>query len=327
MDQEFDRAAEDFGNIAGLEHVNVEVPEQGPASDFYLLGLGFTRDPYMFPGTNNMWVNIGRNQFHLPKGDPLVVRGHVGIVTPDREALLNRLANVKTMLEGSKFAFKEHNDHVEATCPWGNKLRLHEPDVERFGAINLGIPYVEFDVPLGTAAGIVRFYDEILGAPTKLEGNGSGKVARITVGLKQELVFRETDAKLPEFDGHHIQIYVQDFAGPHAKLAERGLITEESDRCQYRFQDIVDLDSGKPLFTIEHEVRSLTHPLYARPLVNRNPSQSNRTYSLGADSWVWTLPQSLVRPAKLAPATVSSTASALVKRRARRNAQQEQQQA
>ena len=39
-----------------------------------------------------------------------------------------------------------------------------------------------------------------------------------------------------------------------------------------QFVDITDLESGKPLFQIEHEVRCMTHPLYARPLVNRNPA-------------------------------------------------------
>ena len=43
---------------------------------------------------------------------------------------------------------------------------------------------------------------------------------------------------------------------------------------------------GKPLFQIEHEIRSMTHPLYARPLVNRNPAQTNRTYVAGRDAWV-----------------------------------------
>jgi hypothetical protein len=36
---------------------------------------------------------------------------------------------------------------------------------------------------------------------------------------------------------------------------------------------------------LEHEVRSLTHPLYARPLVNRNPAQSNREYGRGHDAF------------------------------------------
>ena len=122
MQNPFDREAENLGNVTMLEHVNVEIPDQGLASDFYLAGLGFTRDPYLFPGTNNMWVNVGKSQFHLPRGDALVVRGHVGIVSPDREALLHRLTGAKEPLADTKFKFKEHNDYVEATCPWGNKF-------------------------------------------------------------------------------------------------------------------------------------------------------------------------------------------------------------
>ncbi len=80
--------------------------------------------------------------------------------------------------------------------------------------------------------------------------------------------------------GHHIQVYVADFSGPHKRLLERKLITEESNQYQYRFASVAGL------FDIEHEVRSLTHPLYARPLVNRNPRQTNRNYIQGRDGFV-----------------------------------------
>jgi hypothetical protein len=85
------------------------------------------------------------------------------------------------------------------------------------------------------------------------------------------------------FDGHHIQVYIQNFSSSRAALEKRELITEESSPYQYRFEDIVDLDTGATLFEIEHEVRSMTHPLYSRPLVNRNPAQSLRYYQMGAD--------------------------------------------
>jgi hypothetical protein len=325
MKNPFDRAAENLGNITGLEHVNVEIPDQGPASDFYLMGCGFTRDPYLFPGTNNMWVNIGKTQFHLPTGDdPLVLRGAIGIVTPDRQALLERLHAIKPRLRDTKFKFKEHNDYVSATCPWGNKLRLHTPDVERFGHINLGIAYLEFHVPPDTAAGIAKFYRKIFDAPAKVEGNGGGKVAKVTVGTKQEFHFRETDKPIPEYDGHHLQVYVKDFAGPHDKLAKLDLITEESDRCQYRWEDIVDLDSGKVLFQIEHEVRSMTHPLYLRHLnlVNRNPAQSNRGYTTGADQWAWALPDSVGQANMVQNPLKAAKAPTIAKRRAMRMQQQ-----
>ena len=106
-----------------------------------------------------------------------------------------------------------------------------------------------------------------------------------SVGPDQTLVFRESDEQLPPFDGHHVQIYLADFSGPYRRLLERGLISQEDDQHQYRFIDIVDLESNRPLFAIEHEVRSMRHPLYARPLVNRNPSQTNRHYMPDHDTW------------------------------------------
>src|ERR1700720_4857618 len=119
MHQQFDRAAEDLGNSIHLEHVNVQVPDQRLATLFYVAGLGLTRDPYLMVSDSNMWVNVGRSQFHLPRGAPQVLRGHTGIVISGRAALLDRLAAVRERLSGTRFAFAEHNDHIEATCPWG----------------------------------------------------------------------------------------------------------------------------------------------------------------------------------------------------------------
>ena len=116
---------------------------------------------------------------------------------------------------------------------------------------------------------------------------GDGTTARIKVGKDQYLVFRETDRPLPEYDEHHVQIYVVDFSGPHRRLGK--LVNREDNQYQYRFRDIVDIESGRHLFTIEHEVRSITNPMFMRPLVNRNPLQSNRTYSPGHDWTSWSM--------------------------------------
>ena len=286
--QHFDRAAEDLGNAIHLEHVNVTVPDQRLATLFYVTGLGLTRDPYLMVSDSNMWVNVGRSQFHLPSGSAQVLRGHTGLVISGRAALLERLASVSKKLEGTAFAFAEHNDHVEATCPWGNRVRCYEPDAERFGRITLGIPYVEFEVPVGTTAAISAFYPAIMGMPAALE-NGDGLVAVVNAGHGQQLRFRESDRPQGEYDGHHVQIYVTDFSGPHRLLAERKLIYSEDNQYQYRFRDITDLENGKHLFTIEHEVRSATHPMFMRPMVNRNPTQTNRNYANGHDQWLWAM--------------------------------------
>jgi hypothetical protein len=286
--QQYDRAAEDLGNVVALEHVNVRVPDQRIATIFYVSGMGLTRDPYLMTGIDNMWINVGRSQFHMPTGNPQVLRGHVGLVLPEREALLRRLGGVRKELEGTQFSFAEHNAYVEATSPWGNRLRCYTPDL-RFGRITLGMPYVEFEVPMGTAAGIARFYREILATSAETGEDGQGAFARAAVGQHQHFIYRETDRALPAYDGHHVQVYLADFSGPHRKLRERGLVFEESDQWQYRFKDFVDLDSGKLLYTVEHEIRSMTHPLYARPLVNRNPAQSNRRFAAGHEDWRWAM--------------------------------------
>lgn len=284
MAPDFDRAREDLGNIVLLEHVNVTIPDQRLATIFYVSGLGLTRDPYLMTGIDNMWVNVGRSQFHLPSRGTQVLRGRVGIVLPDLAALAHRLQNVAPLLAETRFAWEKRDGCVEATCPWGNRYRCHGPAPE-FGDTELAIAYVELDVPGGSAPGIVRFYREIVGAHAEVEGDPEGATAVVSTGTAQRLRFRETTRPLREYDGHHIQIYIADFSGPHRRLRERGLVTEESSEHQYRFRDIVDLSSAKCLFTLEHEVRSLTHPLYARPLVNRNPAQNNREYVRGHDAF------------------------------------------
>jgi hypothetical protein len=288
MQNHFDRSSEDLGNAIHLEHVNVQVPDQRLAQLFYAAGLGLTRDPYLMVSDTNMWINVGRSQFHLPTGPAQVVRGHTGLVISGRDALLDRLAKVRHKLEGTKFSFSEHNDYVEAVCPWGNRVRCHEPDAARFGRISLGIPYVEFDVPVGTARRIADFYPAIMGTPAQVQ-NGDGTLARVQMGKNQTMQFRETDRPQPEFDGHHVQMYIANFSGPYEKLKARNLISIEDNQYQYRFKDIVDLDTGELLFTVEHEVRSATHPMYLRPLVNRNPATTNQNYANGYDAWLWAM--------------------------------------
>ena len=283
MPGSYDRAIEDLGNIVGLEHVNTTIPDQQLATLFYIAGLGLTRDPYLMVSTNNIWANVGRSQFHLPTNKPQVLRGHVGLVLPEREPLLRRLEAVRKQLAGTRFDFQDHEEFVEAISPWGNRFRCYEPN-ERFGRVTLGMPYVEFEVPPGTAEGIARFYRQVMNAPAAVSLE-DGRHARVPVGIAQDLIFRESAEPQAPYDGHHVQIYVANFSGPYRRLLELGLICEESDQHQYRFKDLVDPEGGRPLYTLEHEVRSMRHPLYGRPLLNRNPAQSNVHYAPGYDAW------------------------------------------
>ncbi len=275
----FDRSTQDVGNIVMLEHVNVTVPNQQQATTFYVTGLGLTRDPYIDFGAFNVWINAGKQQFHLPTRDAQVLRGHTGLVVPDLDQLEHRLQRVST-LGNTAFNYERTAEGIDVTCPWGNRIRCFEPPA--FGDMALGIPYVELDVPVGTADGIARFYKAIMDAPAEVHG----ETCIVSIGTGQSLRFRETDAEIPAYDGHHIAIYIANFSGPWSALKERGLISEESDEHQYRFVDIVDPETGDKLFELEHEVRSLHHPMHARPLVNRNAAQRFAGYVQGRDAFV-----------------------------------------
>ena len=273
----FNRSAEDVGNVLSLEHVNVTVPDQGVAALFYVSGLGFTRDPYIDFGQRNMWVNVGAQQFHLPLGKPQVFRGRITVVAPDLADLERRLARVAKPLAGTRFEFSREDDHLRLRCPWGNELQAFGPGSH--GRMALGIPTLEVDVAPGTAPGIGRFYRQVMGCPVT-EADGT---ARVRVGHDQTLIFIEKEALAPPYDGHHVAIYLNRSSEPHRWLRERGLITEESDQHQYRFQAIVDPDSGEVLTELEHEVRAMSHPMFHRPLVNRNPAVGFMNYRQGSE--------------------------------------------
>ena len=286
----FDRTTQDVGNIVEFGHVNVRVPDQRLAIIFYVMGLGLTRDPYLVTGVDNAWMNVGTCQFHLPVAQAQVLRGTTGLVMPDLDALMARLARVAPRLADTHFSHSRVGEVVNVTCPWGNRIRVHAPDPARFGRITLGMPYVEVDVAPGALGGIARFYREIFAAQVASGSDAGGAFVRVSTGLNGSLVFRETMLALPAYDGHHIQITVADFSGVHRRLLERGLITEESDASQYRFQDIVDPQSGAVVATLEHEVRSMRHPMYARRYVNRNPDVTNTFFATGHEAALWHMP-------------------------------------
>ena len=200
--------------------------------------------------------------------------------------ILDRLAGVKDKLQGTKFSFAESEDYVAVTCPWGNRIRCFEPG-SRFAGMRLGMPYVELDVPTGAADPIANFYQVMLNAPARVHSSDRGRTAHVTIGSDQELRFAEGDNDQPEFDGHHIAIYIANFSGPHGRLIEKGIVSEESNQHQYRFVDIIDPDRGTPLFKLEHEVRSMRHPMFGRKFINRNPEMTNRNFVTGYEDMAW----------------------------------------
>ncbi len=280
-----DYADEDVGNIVLLEHVNVQVPDQAMATLFYVVGLGFTRDPYLTVGLENMWINAGEQQFHLPTRSAQVVPGQIGVVVPDLDLLQGRLKAVQDRLAGTQFVWSVEDDSVSVTCPWGNHFRCYAP-APRFGDMSLGMPFVEFQVKAGTAKGIARFYQEVMRAPSQIESDNGIPLARVGIGRNQWLLFRDTEEEIRPYDGHHIAVYVANFSGPYEFLKLHNLIMEDVRNHQFRFKSVVDPETGDELFVIEHEVRSLRHPMYHRFFVNRDPTQTQRTYTRGHDALI-----------------------------------------
>ena len=118
-----------------------------------------------------------------------------------------------------------------------------------------------------------------MGCPAEIKSGATG----VETGRWQTLRFVESDAPERAYDGHHVAVYLSNFSKPYELLQEKGLITEETGASQYRFQDLVDPENGEHLFTLEHEVRSLYHPMYGRNLVNRNSTQRLGGYTRDAD--------------------------------------------
>ena len=133
-----------------------------------------------------------------------------------------------------------------------------------------------------------------MGTQARVEETKGAKAAHRRRRRVAGLVFRETDAEIKPYDNHHIQVFAS-FSGPH-----KGVEARPGDRGEQQVPVPLRLhrrsENGKELFQIEHEVRSMTHPMYARPLVNRDPQQNNRNYAQGHDAWIAGVRESMDNP-------------------------------
>lgn len=162
-----------------------------------------------------------------------------------------------------------------------------------------GIDYIEFFVPVlgdddgNTVEKIATFYEYFFDAPTTVARDGTSRIAIVGFGkigndgrAEQSLLFRERvsndddDAHLGT-TGHCMAIYVgandEDFEVAAANCAEGDLFRTNSnieDRVldvesamkmkQFRFRDIIDIETGEVLYVLEHEIRSTSHHLFPR---------------------------------------------------------------
>lgn len=265
----------DVGGIVHLEHINFVVADYDMASAFFMAGLGFTRDPYTRTDETNMAINIGQQQFHLPRrsdGTP-PMHGVIGLITPELDAVKARCDELARtgMFDGTPYSYGVKDDCHEIMSPFGVRMRLHPTGSLPFPRV-LGLPYVEIPVPPGTAEGIGSFYQRIMRAPVAIKGRKGKRVASVAMGPYQWVRFIET-AGLDDYDNgsFHIAYYVCNYNEVlDFTEANDALIGGGEDQVFF-FRNICDPDSGEEIFALENEIRSFYHVDFMRPLINRWP--------------------------------------------------------
>ena len=260
----------EIGAVTHFEHVNFSVPDQGPAMLFFCEGLGFTRDPARMVGTRNMWINAGRQQFHMPRGEAIPFPGEVGVSVKDIKRVHRNMKRIARELKGTEFSIKEVGKTLTCTSPWGHVLRVHQAG-QLSGRMPQAISYVNFWVPVGTAKTIADLYEKMVYAPTEVAKRGKHAMAVVTVGANQHFHFIERPDYEPVDHPNHVAIYVTRYREMYRQFKAKKMLMRPDVEEQFRFEKIFNPRSGKIVFSFEHEVRSLYHPDYLKPLTNRVP--------------------------------------------------------
>lgn len=273
-------------------------------------------------GKTTLWANCGASQFHLPYGkEAQKIPGCIGLQYPNAQSL----QELEQRLEANPEAYERYEKregYIYIVDKYGNQFHCRvspsrvnpswqqpfigssgsstrsptteewsDEIVQRFGrdaTACVGIQYVEFSCPIGTAEKIALFYDSVFDATTAVvedpnSTTGNCKVAVIAFGnvtesgqADQSLLFRETTETIPPYDGHHVAMYVgqsgEDFEQAFKNCVLAGVVwvnprfSDKADTLekakelnQFRFKDIVDMDTGKRVFELEHEIRSVKH--------------------------------------------------------------------
>jgi catechol 2,3-dioxygenase-like lactoylglutathione lyase family enzyme len=308
-------AAATKNNVLILDHINInhEKGRHDWVLGFYQDFLSCAVDPRKAENLEakkgTIWMNIGANQFHLPQAEQAqVLDGTITLVYPEIEMLVDRYKEVEKSgkLKGSKFALQvDSSNGLDVTDPWGGKFILVKGDSSHRdsrgtqpGSSSLG--YSMSDVTIHTPSdcnlpGILRFYEQILGATCIEDNSDAEDCIQIAVGPLQTLTFRRNpstnvdshvdlrDLSEEEDDidgvpcnyGPHISMYVSDLPAAYERADKLGLTyvnrrfkrraytkEEAMKQCMFRCLDIVDPEntSAGVILRLEHEVRSVVKP-------------------------------------------------------------------
>lgn len=264
----------EIGGIVHLEHVNFVAPDQDLATSFFMGGLGFTRDPYKRTDGTNMGVNVGAQQFHLPRrGDQTPpFPGEIGLVVPDLADIKSRLARLQDLgrFDDTPFAVTDLDDGCRVVSPFGISLRLHSagtiPSLRR-----LALAYVDIWLPRGGAEKIIQFYRSVMNCPAQRTLIEDEVSALVPAGPHQYLRYRERPVE--DYDTHnfHIAVYVTHYNEIRERLSALAGFKGDGLDQVFLFDGVYDPQTGEKLNTLQHEIRGLYHPDFMRPLVNRWP--------------------------------------------------------
>ena len=126
-------------------------------------------------------------------------------------------------------------------------------------------------MPPGTSAAIGRFYAGLFATPLNDAPHDGMPAVTLGVGPCQSWRFVERD--LPDHRTHsmHVSFYTTNYARIRASLVASGATDGGTREDLFFFDRITDPKTGRTVFTINNEVRSLYHPDFRRPLTNRWP--------------------------------------------------------
>lgn len=275
----------EVGGILHLEHFNFEVFEHDMVTIFFMNGLGFTRDPFKRADENNIGVNIGMQQFHLPRrGNPTPpFQGIVGLILPDLRMAVARLNRLERLgkFEGTLYALKMDRGVPLVTSPWGVRMRLHQAGSLPF-LRPMGLPYVDIFVPPGKAEPIANFYRKVMEAPAEVQKRGKFRTTAVTMGAFQEVHFIEKNMDDYNLYNFHIAYYVNRYNEIRARVDKQGSMVGNGTGQVFFFNDIFDPKTDRTIFRFQQEPRSVYHEDFMRPLVNRWPI-INEPFSHQAD--------------------------------------------
>jgi hypothetical protein len=277
--------------IALLEHVNINISHASPSDEFFFQLLGLVPSSICDP-ERILHANMGLSQMHLPvvPTSPQTWNGAIGLAYTEEEFGRVRAA---VSQGGSQWSAEELSaNELVVTGPHATRYHLHSvptswSETSRAqGSIHrgesddgdrarcAGLLYVEVLVAPGAAAPIHTLYSEIFEAKAQLARSGGDNglwSCVVHVGSAdgpQQIRYRETQAPLPDYDGHHLAIYLDDYESAYLKAVERGLVwnnprfndvpnslEDAKKRAQFRMKDLVNLVTGEVVHELEHEVR------------------------------------------------------------------------